>query len=741
MKCSCGNQLENGVKFCNNCGKSVEQLIAETEDVTIIDDESVNNEKEVKSKIIVNNTEASGKESVINNDKKSNKKILIPIGILVGIFLVGMMFFVLNKPEYKIVNAEYSEYPYFTITVVQGKDKYLVDTTDVEFYQDGVLIEDYNSNGHGDFDFVLNEALASGDVTNIEIKDNKNDKVLASGDYTISTTIFDNLFGNIELVSEEFPIIELRADINPKVTEFGVFESMVVAVNGVELEPTYILEGNSIIIDVNAEGTKRKLDTQIDINYKIKNIDKNVNTVIALEPFNNINIEFLKSDYSEYPIVRHYVNFYDDYNNNINDIIDTADLTFYDITSSGTSPIEILNATRLIDDGKASVELIADVSDSLGDSGLTESKNSLLTFLNIVQFDNGDEVELISFSDVYYENQRFTSNKVKLDRAVRELELGGMTALYDALMHGLERTVIQRGSKFIIATTDGMDNSSYISYREVIDKANEFNIPIYIIGVGNDIDSYILNEICTSTGGEFIQLNNFGALQNTLDRIYKHEKDGFVIEYNAETLQNEEDNILVRLDSNTYGGEIQLEYDPIFVSWGGNVRVDDPSTPYDERQFDSNYYDDTHTYEVVFEDVSWQEASNRAVSKGGYLARITSEEEFDVIVNEIESVTTSKAYLYFLGGSRKKSYDGNYTWVDSNLEVKSGTIPENAWLPGEPSLYEYDESGNVTIDEEYLNMFYVKKYDKWFLNDCTDDLLGNYDTYKGKVAYVIEYEK
>lgn len=799
MICTCGKELKENAKFCTECGKSIEAIINEnsklntdttnesqeqniqnvTESNYIIEDdttkqeqlESLNNETENIESNNINNDESfdtynnepvndydnnvnnnepfNNYDNNINNNepfnqkkKNSSKKIFAVTGAFLGVLAIALLVFIFTRPDYKIVNADYASYPYLTLTVEDGKGKFLEDTEDVSFYQDDKLIEDYEYEGDGDYIFKLDSSIEKGDATNITVKNNKNDEVLASKKYSIKSTIFDNLFDDIEVVSDDYPKIEILADADPRVEDFGIFDDMTVNVNGVDYESTYELDEDYITIYVDLSGSKRERETNIDINYTMNDEDVVVGAVLELEPLNNVNIEYIKSDYSEYPIVRQYVNFYDKENNNINAQINTKELSFYDITNSGQSPIEIVNTTRMTEGGKVSVELIADVSGSIGDSGLIESQNSLLTFINLVQFDKGDEAELISFSDWYYEEQRFSNNKTKLDRAIRELELGGGTALYDTLMHGLERTVIQRGSKFIVATTDGMDNASYeSSYDDVIRSANEFNIPIYIIGIGDSIDTSVLANICESTGGEFIQLQDFNSLRDSFDKIYQKERDGFVIEYNVENLAAEEDDILLSLDGNVYGGEIELDYDPIFVSWGGNVRVDDPNTPYDERNFDSNYYDSTHRYEVVFEDVSWQEANRRAVAKGGYLARITSEEEFDVIVDRIKSSTSSKSYSYWLGGSRKKSYDDTYAWVDSDLEVKSGTIPENAWLPGEPSYYEHDSNGNALFEEEYLNMFYVANYDKWFLNDCIDDLLANYDTFKGKIAYVIEYDK
>ncbi len=744
MKCECGNTIDKDTKKCENCGKIFEnnpifeannseksknESIIETEinqtEVQIIDNKNsidLENENQQETKNM--------KESL---SKSRNKVFALAFG---AVFIILFAKIFINST--KLVDA--NDYPYCVINTNGLKIK---SNDTIEIIQDGLLVTTEKYNLDKKYYVFLDKDKNIGDRTKVEVK--VNGEILDESEFRINSTIFDDLFTNSRIVVDQYPELAIKVKMNPVIIEKNLINELAMNIDGVDYPYTKCIangDGTSTIY-FDIDGAKRKSDFAFEYHYDILNKEDKVEGNLELKKYDNVRIEKIKSDYSEYPLVRHYFNVYDNSTGNqINQSLTPEDFSLYENIANTKTKVENTNIVDVNNAGKASIELVADVSGSVDYSGLQESKDSLKAFLDVVDFASYDEVELLSFSDLVYEEQRYTNNKGKLVKSVDNLDLVSQTALYDALGHALERTVIQRGSKMIIATTDGYENASTkYDYKMVVEKAKEYQIPIYIVGVGSDIDTSILKLLTNATGGEFINVDSFNELSEKFTEIYKTGKDGFVVEYNVNDVSSENADVIITLESNGYGGETVIKYEPIFVSWGGNNRIDDIETPYDERVFDSNYYDDTHSYEIIFEDVSWQEANQKAVQKGGYLARITSEEEFDVIVSEIEKATTSKAYLYWLGGSRTNSVDGQYTWVDQDLNVMSETLPENIWLEGEPSYREYDANGNILFEEEYLNMFYVENIDKWVMNDCTDDVLSKYDAFKGKVAYVIEYEK
>lgn len=145
-----------------------------------------------------------------------------------------------------------------------------------------------------------------------------------------------------------------------------------------------------------------------------------------------------------------------------------------------------------------------------------------------------------------------------------------------------------------------------------------------------------------------------------------------------------------------------------------------------------------HRYELVIKDCTWEQAWQECRDKGGYLARIETEEEFDALVNTIEANGLQKM-KFFLGG-RREINGSAYSWADNNNQLfgdvlNSPTSPlADKWMNGEPSFQDGD------IIENCLNIFYYEKEKRWVLNDVPNAVLDAVPSYAGTIGYVCEYE-
>lgn len=148
-----------------------------------------------------------------------------------------------------------------------------------------------------------------------------------------------------------------------------------------------------------------------------------------------------------------------------------------------------------------------------------------------------------------------------------------------------------------------------------------------------------------------------------------------------------------------------------------------------------------HTYELIVRDVTWTEAYEDCLSRGGHLVRINSYDEYQAILQQIH--TEDKDNIKFwLGGTRGSADSYDYHWVYEDGSYGDEVLNRDdkyssCWLSGEPS-YE-DEA--VGTQELYMNMFYMKKEDRWVWNDVPDDLIAAVNTYAGTIGYICEYEE
>lgn len=147
-----------------------------------------------------------------------------------------------------------------------------------------------------------------------------------------------------------------------------------------------------------------------------------------------------------------------------------------------------------------------------------------------------------------------------------------------------------------------------------------------------------------------------------------------------------------------------------------------------------------HTYELIVDDVTWTEAYQACLARGGHLVRINSEEEYQAILQQISEEEKGKI-MFWLGGARSGADEYEYRWIYGDGTYGSEILNEDAsylpyWLEGEPSFY--DES--ISQDEMYMNMFYVSKEQRWVWNDVPDDLIAIAEFYSGTIGYICEYE-
>ena len=193
-------------------------------------------------------------------------------------------------------------------------------------------------------------------------------------------------------------------------------------------------------------------------------------------------------------------------------------------------------------------------------------------------------------------------------------------------------------------------------------------------------------------------------------------------------------------DYNDYENQTQ-DYEDATGDYDDNdIIIDDQDDLSDEDQEEdiAASREGIHSYSVIVDDCTWQEAYNDCIGMGGSLATVDSREEWDYIINMLKSQNTG-AYYFYLGGSRDTN-DGSYYWQDEYGErygdpVNSSLFWGNdLWLEGEPSCQDGD------TPERNLAILYMKSADRWVLNDVANDILYTEEYLAGKVAYICEFQ-
>ncbi|UCF39000.1 MAG: VWA domain-containing protein [Acidobacteriota bacterium] len=203
------------------------------------------------------------------------------------------------------------------------------------------------------------------------------------------------------------------------------------------------------------------------------------------------------------------------------------------------------------DKSPISVGIILDASGSMGDNILS-ARTSVAQFLE--NPDAQDEYFLIAFNDRSTLIRDFTSHGDTIRNQSSSVAPKGRTALYDAIYLGLETMGRARNEKkALIVITDGEDNTSRYTFREVKDRVKESDTQIYVIGERGELGygRNVISEIVRLTGGRAFFPHNFKQLDYFVDLIHTELRNQYVLGY-------------VPLDQQ-FGGEwrkLKVELDP-----------------------------------------------------------------------------------------------------------------------------------------------------------------------------------
>jgi Ca-activated chloride channel homolog len=125
------------------------------------------------------------------------------------------------------------------------------------------------------------------------------------------------------------------------------------------------------------------------------------------------------------------------------------------------------------------------------------------------------------------EGMPFTSDISELESAISRFELGGTTALYDALILALAHLDLASNSrKVLLVITDGGDNSSIQSLDDVLTEARKSGAALYAIGIfdaaDRDRNPPLLKELAQATGGEAFFPPTSGEAHEICERIARY---------------------------------------------------------------------------------------------------------------------------------------------------------------------------------------------------------------------------
>jgi Ca-activated chloride channel family protein len=186
------------------------------------------------------------------------------------------------------------------------------------------------------------------------------------------------------------------------------------------------------------------------------------------------------------------------------------------------------------------VALLIDASDSIKHRFQFE-QNAASTFLKDILRPGKDKAFVISFDGRVHQVHDFSDDVHTLARAVKSIQAGGNTALYDAvilacnkLRHDREPQITRRA---IILITDGMDTASRAFLHDAQEAAARAEVLLFALSTNDLIaDSYpkgeaVLDLLTGPTGGYILPARDEGQLSKAFRQIEKALRNQYALGY------------------------------------------------------------------------------------------------------------------------------------------------------------------------------------------------------------------
>lgn len=232
-----------------------------------------------------------------------------------------------------------------------------------------------------------------------------------------------------------------------------------------------------------------------------------------------------------------------------------------DLQPGNFSIVEVANGTRrsihladvTLERRSLATVLLRDVSASMNGEDMAHSRRAIEVY--VAQLRAGDLAEVIFFGSQIYVVKSFRESQALLRAALRLPFGGGGTALFGAILTGLNE-LEQLGDKHLkalVVFTDGDDTASSRSFEEILTITSASAVPIFAVGVG-EANTEVLQRLANASRGRYFPADA-AALASIYDLISRTLKASCLLSYPSsaqpgETVSLE---VVIRRDRKTVG--------------------------------------------------------------------------------------------------------------------------------------------------------------------------------------------
>ena len=205
------------------------------------------------------------------------------------------------------------------------------------------------------------------------------------------------------------------------------------------------------------------------------------------------------------------------------EIFDNGVRQTVDIVSSEEQPLNVV--------------LSFDLSDSIVGERLANLREAGRAVLGGLR--KGDQAALVTFNDALVVGPGLTADAGLVRAALDRAEPAGNTSLIDASFAGMMLAESDVGRGLVIVFSDGLDVSSWLRPKAVLDVAKRVDAVVYAVSAGQARKAGFLGDLTEQTGGRLFNLESTRGLSAVFLEVLDEFRQRYLVSYSPSGVSQE----------------------------------------------------------------------------------------------------------------------------------------------------------------------------------------------------------
>jgi Ca-activated chloride channel homolog len=216
------------------------------------------------------------------------------------------------------------------------------------------------------------------------------------------------------------------------------------------------------------------------------------------------------------------------------------------VLDAGSPPERIIKFQKQTD-LPLRIGLLIDTSDSVSQRFNLEQQAATL-FIQRILNPQKDLAFVMRFTDSASLIQDLSADTTALSDAIQQLELGGSTALYDAVVQACEKLAQHADAQplrhVLIVLTDGQDNKSHLRVEDAINVALQSNVIVIALntkghGFFSERSDELLKKLAEVSGGHMLAADREKQIFKAFNEVDEELRSHYLLAYKPANLRQD----------------------------------------------------------------------------------------------------------------------------------------------------------------------------------------------------------